>query len=125
MCQLFRLDRLSITNPFSHFPVPLFPISRFPVLQFGAAFSSLTFSARRMTPGHHEEALRDAKSPHGKTARRDVIRPFAVQTNSMTPCRSVERQRDAVIPRDAVYLHARSKSSGSYRNFEVVKREVG
>jgi len=32
---LFRIERLSITNPFS----------RFPVLQFGAAFSSLAFSS--------------------------------------------------------------------------------
>ena len=40
MCWLFRLDRLSITNPFSPFPVPLFP-----VLQADAAFSSLAFSA--------------------------------------------------------------------------------
>ena len=26
---MFRLDRLSITNPFSRFPVPRFPVSRF------------------------------------------------------------------------------------------------
>ena len=35
MCRLFRLDRLSITNPFS----------RFPVLQFGLAFSSPALSS--------------------------------------------------------------------------------
>jgi len=40
VCRLFRLDQLSITNPFS-----CFPVSRFPVLQFGLAFSSLAFSS--------------------------------------------------------------------------------
>jgi len=35
VCRLFRLDRLSITNP----------SSRFPVLQFGAEFSTLVISS--------------------------------------------------------------------------------
>ena len=35
VCRLFRLDRLSITNP----------SSRFPVLQFGAQFSTLVISS--------------------------------------------------------------------------------
>jgi len=38
VCRLFRFDRLSITNPFSRFPV-----LRFPVPQFCADFPDLRF----------------------------------------------------------------------------------